>query len=558
MGYEYARSAASEHSSASGSASGTPGKSTVTGKMAGKPTNLEDRLEALEQHVDQLDDLGAKLMANLAAPSAPTYAMAVRAKLDAGAQLAQKLRGAKTTLKRKKLYDDAHAALSRLLALETEFGQVADSILASASAPKTRPSDAFGVHEEAEPEMDPGPVKALTGSRVVDEGYFCEQEQHANDKKASCGSTVLDRREIRGELRGHVASAMHNFGMAIGNARLDALTSTEHGWGFLAEFLFFTVTGPLIARAVKGVERYQAIAKAANAVDGLDAMRGAQAVKSLVERASKEDIQAGLTNASRALRGVLKAAVSGVSDGNRNKASFLLMMQEQLKPIGDSIWGTAPAVLDDAELAALNLSYKDEDQKIHTVEAYEDHINAVTAAYAKQDVAAIGSATNGRRLRAIKLVAYGFERWATFEEDAPQTGQGGRSPFDGQLLWNGWLDDTFAGLASELYESRTGKDVQTRDVTHGYLFLQERAKEPAHWDRSLTDGMEDTLDAWREKCRRRSLGESVVDVSNPAMKRPGEGINDGQDEAATQHEDENLDDPEDLDFEYREQQGAGV
>jgi hypothetical protein len=319
-----------------------------------------------------------------------------------------------------------------------------------------------------------------TGVGVVDEGTVCERESHDGH---DCWLTDTQRIKLLNSLAVVVKSSMQNFNTAIQNARVELLTASKPGWTFLSEFLFYTGSGALIGRALKGIAKVREHAAKTPDLSGLSAewrhLLG-EAKKSTKDKAAAllakvpdEIYKEVLTNASRGVRTNLKnAAHKKAGTGNKGKVAFLEIVQNDVKLISDDLLLEAPTKLDDAELAALVEAYRD--AEVHSVTAYRAEVDDLLSRYESSRVGEIGQRdmhvrfdteaepTRGVKL-AVRLRAGGKSRLALVRKEKQ-----GRGPETTTFLAF-ITDPSFATLAVNLNEAKVGQ-VETIDVDNHNLW----------------------------------------------------------------------------------------
>ena len=319
-----------------------------------------------------------------------------------------------------------------------------------------------------------------TGARVVDEGTACEVDHETMNRDdaerlgLNCYLAKDDRTRLLGVLWGVADSAMDNYRDAIQNVRLDKkLQKDPSKWGFWAEFLFYTVTGPLIGSAVNGLKAVRAAAVAAKSVNshwrqyGI-AAKDVGAFSKALTNVKDEDIAAVLQNASRGARTELKSRADGAG-GDGASDAVLKMLQSRIKELADNIRIEAPVLLDDAALAAMMQAYRD--PVAHSVEAYEAAINDMLTRFDDQQLDRIGDTIKGGgKVRPVVLEACGHRRTAVLADHGTGlTGHGlgmdmkGREAVydDGTDYLISMVDDDMAPLTKELYAGTH----ETVDVT---------------------------------------------------------------------------------------------
>lgn len=313
----------------------------------------------------------------------------------------------------------------------------------------------------------PGP---RVGIPIVDDGFGCDN--------ASGDGCFLDDKQRSVLLASHmtvVSSTMDNFHAAIQNVRLDKHTSKSSTWGFWAEFVFHSVSGPILAaasNALKGVKAAVDKAKSDRTyfrAFGIDVPpSAADRLRGAIAALPETHFSASLQNVSRGVRTELKHGSNGPGGWDR----FLKVIQNGLKEIHDGLVLDVPAGLNDAEFVALVLSYRD--AKAHSVAAYEDILRDLITRFEQQKLDQVGNkAANGATTRLVMLTAYGHRRTAVVED-----GGANLPAQDGSMVENvrpvgpdgkrkllSLLDADLAAYAPQL-----GAVGETIDVTNGHPF----------------------------------------------------------------------------------------
>jgi hypothetical protein len=228
-------------------------------------------------------------------------------------------------------------------------------------------------------------LTARTGSPAVDEGTLCER---TDTEAADCFLTEARRTRFLGEIRARAGVVGANARDALQDTRIEHLLEQPHGWGPLAEFLFYSTTGPLIGMVMAGVR-----------------------VSKFARRA--DDIQATLVNVSRAQRKVLQG-MAGVAPGRASKARFIELVRDSIGPWQIDLGERAVAELDDGGLTALKDAL---DPTVATVDYFKGRIDDMLTRFDAQQIDQAGVLgageyrlgeliwlTNGRRRRQLIMM----------------------------------------------------------------------------------------------------------------------------------------------------------
>lgn len=296
-------------------------------------------------------------------------------------------------------------------------------------------------------------LRPMTGIPLVDQGPLCEQRMSAGND--NCTLTHDERVWLIHTLSVNVQIAMANFRDAIQDARIDKLTSSGAGWGFLEEFLFMTATGPLVGRAVMSAEVILGRAAAKLAETNLDALT----LK--IAKIDRDAIRGAVTNASKGLRSQLKHARLSMPEGNFGKAAFLAKIREGIGPMTRALLAVMPTVLDDSSLIAMTLAYGDE--SLHGVAAYAQMIAEVIASFDDNRIDDVGQTTaHGKRVGQdgdVEEVERGRLVWVTKDNGSRKlalfAGKNGGNDFVR------WVDPQWHQLAVGLYRDRRDKEPDT-------------------------------------------------------------------------------------------------
>jgi hypothetical protein len=326
-------------------------------------------------------------------------------------------------------------------------------------------------------------VRVATDIPIVDEGLRCEHDAQA----AGCFLTAQQRNRLVGMLGDFVLSAMGNFHAAVTRARIDRrLAPDSNAWGFWAEFLFAAATGPLIGVALKGFSNLKKAIQAAKVPDFSDILnnideKSVGILKRAILKVPDEAVSNVLTSASKGLRGELKDAAK--SDGQGGAAgweTFLNLIEEGIKPIGDSLVSVAPAGMNDVELVALTRNYGD--AKAHSVASYLAIIDDMLDRYTAQGLDTINRKhEDGGVDHPVIIEAYGHRRTATIEEHGTKVVGVSRRGMDdeghvergsGISYFTAFVDEELAPLAEQLHGK--GLEVIHVDETLEHLPFQFR------------------------------------------------------------------------------------
>lgn len=339
-----------------------------------------------------------------------------------------------------------------------------------------------------------GMSRRPTGIPVVDHG-------------AGDGSHLSDdeRHRLLLSLGAVVSSAMDNFHAAIQNVRLDRHVNKPSSWGFWSEFLFYSVSGPLVAAASAGL---RAVISTRDL--GLDESRAA---------AIEANVTGTVQNVSRGVRSMLK---HGGDAGGAGWDRFLKIIQGGLKEIADGLVLDAPAQLDDDGLVALVLAYRD--PIAHSIAGYEDRLRAAITRFEQQKLDRVGRTPDEApgMTSLVALTCHGHRRLAVVEDRAAHVAQDGsmiEAPTPASRTLLSLVDDDLA----EVVAAQPGGVAEVIDVTAGHPFV-------VPVDDHLTAHVAVELDRWRARATARpnpqvepidpneqaeDVGRAVVDAVDP-------------------------------------------
>jgi len=377
-------------------------------------------------------------------------------------------------------------------AQRVRVGQLEDDL--NEQALKAAPyfqDDAPAPAEDREEETAPE-----TGFPLVDDGYACERETHADDP--GCTLTSQQRRDLGGILQLRMLRALINYQAAIQNARLEELTKTEHGWGFLEEFLFYSVSGALIAGALKALAKFQALDAAKLAALGLP--------DKVVNALKDEKLAAGMTtiakdvmtNASRGIRTALKQGYSGLGDGAKGHAAFLEIIQDSATSISQTASEDAPATMNDTQLVQFTASYEIIDGN-HTVASYRSHVDEIIGKYDRFHVGDLAPIkANKDSFYIARLTAWGQTKTAVLKYN------GGVKLGDGPRQFVRFVDPDFAGFVEGVAVDRGAMqeyDVKVDNViSDSFLAPDEHVNPSAEEIDKFAPNNNDEYKAWRAQC----------------------------------------------------------
>ena len=304
----------------------------------------------------------------------------------------------------------------------------------------------------------PAPGKRTRSERVPgkpkDEDYETVCDGAEAEDEVRCPLSPEMRGRALAELGDAVGGAMDNYRDAIQDSRIEILTESESGWGFLAEMLFYTATGPLIKIGTKALMKYLGRAAAGALERGHDRI----GIRLAHWSVAKDDVQALLTNASRGLRKTLMGLAH--ESGDRGKAVFLQAMREQISTVRLEVKEQARG-LDDVELQALVDAFEDD---LHSVESYRAAIDEILQRYDSNHIDDVGQERTQRANmfpsgdekpdRTMESIQSGRLAWVTYGR---QRRLALLSYVNDERSFRHFVDADFAGLAENLYAERTGR-----------------------------------------------------------------------------------------------------
>lgn len=277
-----------------------------------------------------------------------------------------------------------------------------------------------------------------TGVDIVDDGTACERE----GESTQCFLTETQRSRFVSAIANRAGVVGANARDALQDSRIDQIFEQPHGWGPLAEFMFYSVTGPIIGTIMVTVK----------------AGRMARAA---------EHVQATLVNVSRAQRKALQGMVS-VAPGKASKVRFLELVRDSIGPWQVDLSESATATLDDDGLTALKDGL---DPRILTVDFFKAKIADMLSRFDKQEIDQVGVTAiyrhgeimwlgQGARRRLVILEDHGLHHLA---------GSGGPKPRDlvektgrdGKPIV---IDKDLEPFALAFYQERTGRAPMEMDV----------------------------------------------------------------------------------------------
>lgn len=331
-----------------------------------------------------------------------------------------------------------------------------------------------------QPEVAPAPGKS-TGIGLVDEGPLCKQ----TPDKPGCFLDADSRQYLIQSLGFVVQTAMTNFQTALQNQRVRLLTTVQKNsstWGFVAEFLFQSLSGGLIGMLSKSLDGLKARATEVLAKGGTMTVYGQTLSDAAAKRLTKfhpKHITGVAVQASKGLRTTLKNAAhsnSGTTVASAtdvDKADFLTLIQNGIGPMANNLFTEAPTSMTDAELAAMVAAY--EDMTYHSVDAYEADLVTLLDAYDDQQIASIGDGLcngidehNKRQMLSVRhavwVTAGPRSRLAIIEvfdpiyaKTSPTKGDNDGKPVPWeQSLFVSWVGNDLTGVAQDYETTRSG------------------------------------------------------------------------------------------------------
>lgn len=275
------------------------------------------------------------------------------------------------------------------------------------------------------------------GVPVVDDGTACEREG-----ASECFLTETQRTRLLDAIGNRAGVVGANARDALQDTRIEVLLEQPHGWGALAEFMFYSVTGPIIGTIMASVKA----SKLARAAD---------------------DIQATLVNVSRSQRKVLQGMVS-VAPGKASKAHFLELVRDSIGPWQTDLTENSTRELDDAGLTALKDSL---DPHHLTVAFFQARVTDMLSRFDTQQIDQVGVTAIYRHGEVVWLGRGRSRRLVMLEDDGLRhsAGSGGPKPRDlvpkedrsGKPIV---IDKDLEPMAVQFYRERTRREPMDMDL----------------------------------------------------------------------------------------------
>jgi hypothetical protein len=277
-----------------------------------------------------------------------------------------------------------------------------------------------------------------TGVDFVDHGTACER-----DEGGECFLTETQRTRLVDDIGNRAGVVGANARDALQDKRIDQIFEQPHGWGPLAEFLFYATTGPLIGTIMATV-------KAGRMVQAAD------------------HIQATLVNVSRAQRKVLQGMVS-VAPGKESKIRFLELVRDSIGPWQLDLTESATATLDDAGLTGMKDGL---DPNILTVDFFKARLADMVARFDRQQIDQVGVTAiyrhgelmwlgKGRRRRLVMLEDHGLHHTVGTGDGVKPRDLVEKEGQDGKPIV---VDKDLEPFALAFYQERTGREPGELDV----------------------------------------------------------------------------------------------
>lgn len=315
------------------------------------------------------------------------------------------------------------------------------------AVPMTHTADA--VDPAIPGQVAPGKKTRTSGIPVVDQGTRCERpDDPAASDPAQCDYTPEQRTRLLVVLAAAIQGAFANWRQALQSAQIDAITRRPPShWGPGVEFLFYAVTGPLVAYL------------AGSAARGLELSHG-----------GIEHVKAGLTNASRSLRKGLQGAIDGRPAGVAAKVAFLQMLADQLTPAANLLIQVIAAGLTDVELRGLVAFYGD--MTIHGIGPYRERVNAQLTVYDAEHLDTVGEEDQFAHGEPVWVTMAGKTRMAMLHSYALEfQGVANGTPTSGDLVFEKnpdgsihWVDPAATAYAAEIFTAKTGRQPRALDA----------------------------------------------------------------------------------------------
>jgi len=279
-----------------------------------------------------------------------------------------------------------------------------------------------------------------TGVPIVDDGPLCERLPDRD-----CFLTPARRRDLISVIWNRAGIVGANARDALQDARIETLLDQPHGWNALAEFVFYSVTGPIIGSIMRGVK----IGPHAKYAD---------------------DIQATLLNVSRAQRKQLQEMASAPVKGKAAKVRFVELVRDTIGPWQQDLSEVVTTTLDDGALIALKDGL---DPTILTPGHFKARIDDMLARFTNQRLDEVGVTTIYRHGELV-WVGRGRTRRLVVMEDhgvrhAPSTAPDGTKPRE--LVQKAGRDGAPIVVDADLVEptvalfrERTGREPRELDI----------------------------------------------------------------------------------------------
>lgn len=281
-----------------------------------------------------------------------------------------------------------------------------------------------------------------TGVPFVDDGTACERGD-ATGK--ACFLTETQRTRLVSGIANRAGAVGANARDALQDSRIGELLEQPGGWSALAEFMFYSITGPLIGTIVAAVKRSE----------------------SAMIASLEEDVKALLTNVSRAQRKQLQGMV-GVNPGKESRIRFLELVRDSVGPWQAAIYEDAPRDLDDEGLTALNDAL---DPTVLTVDFFKARIADMLSRFEKQKIDQIGVEAiyrhgvpvyigRGSARRLVMLEDFGLHNLAQVSGPKPRDLVEKLGDDKKPIV----IDKDLESMALALYAERTGKTPMHMDI----------------------------------------------------------------------------------------------
>jgi len=314
---------------------------------------------------------------------------------------------------------------------------------------KLPPSDAPAIIDPVDEPMGAG-----TGIPIIDEGMYCERDEH--DDILQCSLSPDARRFLRDDLTVRVEAAHRNFAGAVTLQQVEEMTKSTNNWGFMAELLFGVASLAVGSALMEIAKRATRLPR--TKLPGVDPSSMVTVEEMPMDGINPDHVLLGWKQLSSGIRNTVRSSVNKPAPEQAGRLEFLQALKNSAGLMSQTVREQALVVLNDQEAVALYHAY---DIRLHHEDMYGHRVKELMARFEAQNVDDIGKELDhdfGRR-EIVQLKYRGrLRRAMVAKDDAEPVDWAKRPP-----RFISWVDSTFGEYADQVQRARAG-DVEVVDL----------------------------------------------------------------------------------------------